>query len=433
MQNTLRYMFYHMRCGIYVMVRGGSVRMFVPFANRLYRNSWPALEFRGGSRHQYYHRKDLQYKVRERVIQREDEWWSNGHLLCNVRSPQVWGDHFLRELHEMLEATCERHEVADAEFFLNKRDFPHLRVDHTKEPYPLFESMEMQHNRFRHLCPILSFYTAPDFADIPLPLPQDWTPPPELEQDDGPAWSDRVPTAFFRGSATGAGTTPETNQRLRLAQMSQSESRQHDGVPLLDAGITSWNMRDKKSAGQPVDHIRPDQLEIGLQPYVPLVSQRRYRYLIYADGHCAASRYSQMMRSGSLILKVESRGAGHQLWFFPLLEPFVDHVPVRADLSDLHERIEWCLAHDDECARMAARARALAERHLSRGAIAGYLAQTINAIGKKQADHPEEVEPHTPLYSGYPPPCRDYLRTLRAAMPDPPAGGARCAARATAR
>lgn len=29
-----------------------------------------------------------------------------------------------------------------------------------------------------------------------------------------------------------------------------------------------------------------------------------------------------------------------QMWYFPLLRPYVDHVPVKADLSDLDEKIE---------------------------------------------------------------------------------------------
>ena len=38
--NTLRYMYFHMRCGIYVMIRRGEVKMFVPFVNDEYRNTF---------------------------------------------------------------------------------------------------------------------------------------------------------------------------------------------------------------------------------------------------------------------------------------------------------------------------------------------------------------------------------------------------------
>ncbi|CAN0434369.1 unnamed protein product [Scytosiphon promiscuus] len=46
-----------------------------------------------------------------------------------------------------------------------------------------------------------------------------------------------------------------------------------------------------------------------------------------------------MMRLGSVILKVTSRCVADSMWYFPLLEPWVDHVPVKADLSDLEEKI----------------------------------------------------------------------------------------------
>ena len=39
------------------------------------------------------------------------------------------------------------------------------------------------------------------------------------------------------------------------------------------------------------------------------------------------------------ILKVESLCVADQMWYFPLLVPFRDHVPVKADLSDLEEQI----------------------------------------------------------------------------------------------
>ena len=37
---TLQYLFFHMRCGIFVMFRGGKLVMFVPFVNKDYENNW---------------------------------------------------------------------------------------------------------------------------------------------------------------------------------------------------------------------------------------------------------------------------------------------------------------------------------------------------------------------------------------------------------
>ena len=41
------------------------------------------------------------------------------------------------------------------------------------------------------------------------------------------------------------------------------------------------------------------------------------------------------------VLQVESTCVADQMWYFPLLVPFRDHVPVKADLSDLQEQIKY--------------------------------------------------------------------------------------------
>lgn len=80
-----------------------------------------------------------------------------------------------------------------------------------------------------------------------------------------------------------------------------------------------------------------------------------------------------MMVLGSVILKVESKCVADQLWYFPLLKPFYDHVPVKADLSDLAEKIEWCRTHDEECRMIANRARIIHDRFLSKEGILDYM------------------------------------------------------------
>src|SRR4051812_45806155 len=62
-----------------------------------------------------------------------------------------------------------------------------------------------------------------------------------------------------------AGTTPETNQRIKLAALSETwkASKEYgpgnaaDSVPFLDAGIVAYNMRDRKLQGRPMTFIKP--------------------------------------------------------------------------------------------------------------------------------------------------------------------------------
>lgn len=47
--------------------------------------------------------------------------------LC--RRLQYWGDHFNSPLRDMLEEACSSRDVADCEFFINKRDYPQLKFN----------------------------------------------------------------------------------------------------------------------------------------------------------------------------------------------------------------------------------------------------------------------------------------------------------------
>jgi hypothetical protein len=45
----------------------------------------------------------------------------------NSGESQWWGDQFLFQLKDMLAETCKARQIPDCEFFINKRDYPHLK------------------------------------------------------------------------------------------------------------------------------------------------------------------------------------------------------------------------------------------------------------------------------------------------------------------
>lgn len=215
-------------------------------------------------------------------------------------------------------------------------------------------------------------------------------------------WESKINTAFFRGTATGGGTTLETNQRLHLAHLSHSwkKSSQYmttsnPAVPFLDAHVTAWNLRDKKIAGTPVTFLRKNTMEFsaGKQHYIPMYDQSKFKYILYVEGHCAANRYGFLMRLGSVILKVTSKCVASEMWYFPLLKPFVDHVPIKADLSDLEEQLRWCHEHDEECRTMAANAAALYDQYVSKEAIRDYLEMIFTTMASNYVHVPPIVPP----------------------------------------
>jgi len=62
---------------------------------------------------------------------------------------------------------------------------------------------------------------------------------------------------------------------------------------------------------------------------------------------------------GCCVLKVGSP-RGFRQWYYDDLEPWVHYVPVKADLSDLCDKIAWSAANGDECEKIAARGQAFA-------------------------------------------------------------------------
>jgi len=195
--NTLKYLFFHMKCGIFVMIRNGQLRIFAPFVNSNYRNTWgDSLTLEGdGTLESYYAAKAGLYR-REDIEKDKSMWWANGNIICNeLCKPedkgqmQYWGDHFLSPLRDMLGEACRERELPDCEFFINKRDYPQLKVNVPKgvpvEPYGFIfnkddrnpeEDVDLVRHKYNTYAPIVSFYAAkPDrFADVPWPSSEDW-------------------------------------------------------------------------------------------------------------------------------------------------------------------------------------------------------------------------------------------------------------------
>jgi hypothetical protein len=113
---------------------------------------------------------------------------------------------------------------------------------------------------------------------------------------------------------------------------------------------------------------------------------------VYADGHCAACRYGFMMRLGSVILKVLPRQVADHMWYFPLLKDKVDHVAVKADLSDLEEKLQWCRDNDDKCKKIGEKAKALYDKYVARDGLLDYVQMACRQMARCQ-----KVSPYGPV------------------------------------
>ncbi|WP_051356698.1 glycosyl transferase family 90 [Azorhizobium doebereinerae] len=79
----------------------------------------------------------------------------------------------------------------------------------------------------------------------------------------------------------------------------------------------------------------------------------KVRFAVDVDGFSAAwmNFYSRLLL-GCCVIKITSP-YGFRQWFYDALVPWIHYVPVKADLSDLPEKIAWCRANTDACRQIA--------------------------------------------------------------------------------
>jgi hypothetical protein len=85
------------------------------------------------------------------------------------------------------------------------------------------------------------------------------------------------------------------------------------------------------------------------------------------------------------------------MWYFPLLKPYVDHVPVSADLSDLEEKIRWCRENDEKCKQIGLNAMAFYEKYVARSALLDYVEMACKNIASRYVAPPDWWSPPPPV------------------------------------
>lgn len=399
-----------LRCGIVVSIRKGRVVCFCPFYNPEFTNSWPVGVPSGADKVISSSSSAATAATAASRTLPVNKWWANGGILCTEAYP--WGTHFCLQLKDMIAETAARFDIDDCTFCINKRDYPQYKYNPiTKslvEPYGfLFDrddtdpfqdiplSIDGSANDF---LPMFSFYGGNRFLDLLLPpsedfeastrcvyLPED-TYNTHLSRSAIRDLTNAVPAtvtplsskrgvAFFRGSATGSGTTPLTNQRLRLFTLAQAWQS-----PKLDVGCVSLRQRFRKHYSEPLGIVEQIQFPVSEAMYVPMAEQIQNKYLLYVEGHCAACRLGVMLGSGSVVFKVESSCVASELWFTHMLTENEHYISIASDFSNLLAKIDELEANPLKAQAIANNSRAFWEKYLSHDGVVKYMGVHLSAV-----------------------------------------------------
>ena len=368
-RTTFYYLFFKTLTGIYVRIENNKLNDFIFFYNEDYKNDWG---------------KNIDisnyYKNNKRYLD-INKWSVNNCLVDNLDIKKYDNMIYNRllEFKYYIKLICKNYKIKNTEFFINRRDFPVLRND-LKHPYTHVYKETINEKNF---IPILSQCSSSNYADIPIPNIEDIS---YLTQKVyGPLckeysifketeWDKKLNIGFFRGNDTGCGNNVNTNQRLKVAEISYKLNDNN----ILDAGIVKYKYRTKIYNFKIV-YNNKKQINIPSVNFVPMEEQLKYKYIIHIDGHSAAYRLLKELNYGSVILKVESY-EGYYMWFSSLLIPYKHYVPIKKDLSDLLERLKWCRTHDDKCKEIAENAKKLCNEVLTLKTMLKYGAYIFNNL-----------------------------------------------------
>jgi hypothetical protein len=103
----------------------------------------------------------------------------------------------------------------------------------------------------------------------------------------------------------------------------------------------------------------------------PVRDHLRCKYQLLVDGNtCAYARAYWQLFSQCVVFKQESPAVQ---WYYRCLQPYVHYVPIKKDLSDLHEAVAWAINHDKECLEISKRAYDFASSNITHSRVLQYL------------------------------------------------------------
>lgn len=185
-------------------------------------------------------------------------------------------------------------------------------------------------------------------------------------------WEKKLAKSFWRGSTTGGYSTLTAWEHLTRAQLVLLSIAHPDAV---DARFHAAVQCDPE-----VPLLLKAKGMMGKS--VTKRGHLKFKYLVDVDGNsCSYERYFWLLLSNSLVLK---QMTDNVQWYYGGLEPYKHFVPVKKDLSDLLDQIEWAKTHDMEAQLIAEEATQFVKDHLSPEDTALYLYLLLNEYSRLQ-------------------------------------------------
>jgi hypothetical protein len=274
-----------------------------------------------------------------------------------------------------IEDMCRERTISDRIFFIALGDYPILQSNKSTHPHWLrYTSGNYLSIYPNNMFPIYSRSIIPlehedklfptrDFIDMVYGMENILS---KINKD----FVSKKPIAVFRGSITGHDRTI-TNTRVQAKILSL---RYPDYLDVELTKTFDYYMFEENSTlcvlTNIMDKIIYDPKASATKSLSGFEQFANYRYLLHIDGFVSAWRLGLELLSFSLILKVDSPWIEH---YYSELIPWIHYIPVKSDLSDLIQIIEWCNNNVITCNQITTNAYNYAKANFTKSKLFDYL------------------------------------------------------------
>lgn len=271
---------------------------------------------------------------------------------------KTFGEHvgFRIFMDSILLSLTRKVRLPDLEFFVNLGDWPLEKRKPTERIHPIFSWCGSNNTRDIVMPTYdLTESVLETMGRVSLDLMS-------VQANTGPPWSEKNATGFWRGRDS-------RQERLELVKLSRAHP------DMIDAAFTNFFFfkHDESLYGPLVKHVS-------------FFDFFKYKYQINIDGTVAAYRLPYLLAGDSVVLKQDSIYYEH---FYNELQPWEHYIPIRADLGDLLEKIQWARDHDEEVKKIAQTGQHFARNHLMGDRIFCYYYKLFKEYAKLQVTEPQ--------------------------------------------
>jgi hypothetical protein len=276
---------------------------------------------------------------------------------------------YIKEFKEIIDFTIDKFKIIpDCDILINRKDFAFVTKDHKYAYEHLVVGDQAKITNINKFYFFGSQSIKDNHLDIVIPSADEWKTIKKYENMPKIKWEDKKPIAFFRGSSTGCGQTIETNPRMRLADISYQWSKTTDKNNLLDCALSALTRRIrlyKQFIG--MSDINKYNYLVG--SFVNSEDQLKYKYIFNVQGNAQAYRYATEFRKQAVILNVESE---YHMWFEPLLKENKHIITIKADYSNLEEKLKYLRKYDKKAKKIAKKGYTFSKKYINKDMIATY-------------------------------------------------------------